>query len=195
MEIIVIDDNLKITSPLIVALGIAYGDSFIKLFNKSSDGLEYIKNNLTKRLIVVLDIGFGAGEKNGREILSDIREYNKLIPVIVWSAVEIVGDEFLEFINNHALYYEKKTVSYKKIIERIKEAEHKLSLDVSTAMEEWLEEQEDKQQIMMIRENGKSYTAEELIKQIRLETDFGQRVESNILKLTIDLLFRKKENI
>ena len=125
MEIIVIDDNLKITSPLIVALGIAYGDSFIKLFNKSSDGLEYIKNNLTKRLIVVLDIGFGAGDKNGREILSDIREYNKLIPVIVWSAVEIVGDEFLEFINNHALYYEKKTVSYKKIIERIKEAEHK----------------------------------------------------------------------
>ena len=195
MEIIVIDDNLKITSPLIVALGIAYGDIFIKLFNRSNDGLEYIKNNLTKRLIVVLDIGFGAGEKNGREILSDIREYNKLIPVIVWSAVEIVGDEFLEFINNHALYYEKKTVSYKKIIERIKEAEHKLSLDVSTAMEEWLEEQEDKQQIMMIRENGKSYTAEELIKQIRLETDFGQRVESNILKLTIDLLFRKKENI
>ena len=93
------------------------------------------------------------------------------------------------------MYYEKKTVSYKKIIERIKEAEHKLSLDVSTAMEEWLEEQEDKQQIMMIRENGKSYTAEELIKQIRLETDFGQRVESKILKLTIDLLFRKKENI
>ena len=87
MEIIVIDDNLKITSPLIVALGIAYGDSFIKLFNKSSDGLEYIKNNLTKRLIVVLDIGFGAGEKNGREILSDIREYNKLIPVIVWSGM------------------------------------------------------------------------------------------------------------
>lgn len=195
MEIIVIDDNLKITSPLIVALGIAYGDSFIKLFNKSSDGLEYIKNNLTKRLIVVLDIGFGAGEKNGREILSDIREYNKLIPVIVWSAVEIVGDEFLEFINNHALYYEKKTVSYKKIIERIKEAEHKLSLDVSTAMEEWLEEQEDKQQIMMISENGESYNAEKLIEEIRLETDFGQRIEANILKLTIDLLFRKKEKL
>lgn len=195
MEIIVIDDNLKNTSPLIVALGITYGDNLIKLFNKSTEGLEYIKNNLTKKLIVVLDIGFGIGEKNGREVLSDIREHNKLIPVIIWSAVDIVGDEFLEFINNHALYYEKKTAPYKKIIERIKKAEHKLSLDVSTAMEEWLEEQEDKQQIMMISENGESYNAEKLIEEIRLETDFGQRIEANILKLTIDLLFRKKEKL
>lgn len=195
MEIIVIDDNLQETSPLIVTLSITYGSDCVKLFNKSNDGLEYIKDNLTKKLIVILDIGFGAGEKNGREILAEIRMQNKLIPVIIWSAVDIVGDEFLEFINNHALFYEKKTAPYKKIIDRVKDAEHRLSLDVSTAMEEWLEEQDDKKQILMINENGEKYNAKKLIEEIRLETEFGQRIEANILKLTIDLLFRKKENI
>jgi len=195
MEIIVIDDNLEETSPLIIALGISYGKEYVKLFKKSSDGLAYITSNLTKKIIVILDIGFGVGEKNGREILAGIRVHNKLIPVIIWSATDIVGDDFLEFINNHALFYEKKTAPYKKIIARVKDAEHRLSLDVSTAMEEWLDEQEDKEQILMIEENGKSYSAQKLIEEIRLETEFGQRVESNILKLTIDLLFRKKEQV
>jgi DNA-binding response OmpR family regulator len=195
MEIIVIDDNLKQSSPLIVALGMSYQDENIKLFNKSSDGLEYVKNNLSKKLIVILDIGFGLGEINGREVLSEIRKHNKLIPVIIWSAVDIVGDDFLDFINNHALFYEKKTAPYKKIIARVKDAEHRLSLDVSTAIENWLYMQEDKDKVIMVSGNKEPFTANKIIEMIRSETEEGQKIEKSILNLTISLLFRKKERI
>lgn len=195
MEIIVIDDNLDSSSPLIVALGIKYGEEYIKLFQKSSDGLSYITSNLTKKLIVILDIGFGVGEKNGRQILAEIRMYTKLIPVIIWSAVDIVGDDFLEFINNHALFYEKKTAPYKKIIKRIKDAEHRLNLDVATAIENWLNMEEDKDKTIMVSGNNEPLTANEIIKMIRLETEEGQEIEKKILNLTISLLFRGKESL
>ncbi len=195
MEIVVIDDNLETDAPLIVELGMEYGDENIKLYAKSDDGLTYIKNNLVKELIVILDINFPVTEKNGHEILAEIRKHNKLIPVIIWSAKDGSDDDFTDFINNHALYYVKQTGTTAEIIARVKDAEHRLKLDVATAIENWLNKQDNKDQKLMVSGNNKSLTANELIKEIRLETAKGQKIEESILKLTISLLFREKENI
>lgn len=195
MEIIVVDDNIDSEAPLIVKLGMVYGDDNIKLFSKSNDGLEYIKNNLIKEMIVILDINFPAKEKSGHEVLAEIREHNKLIPVIIWSAKDGSEEDFTDFINNHALFYVKQTDTYAEIISRVKDAEHRLKLDVATAIENWLMKQDDKDQVLVVSGVGKSFTANELINAIRLETEDGRKIEESILKLTVSLLFRGKESI
>ena len=192
--VVIIDDNLKADDPLIVELHLLFND--VKLFEHSEDGLNYVKENLTKRMVVVLDINFSPSEINGHEVLELIRQDSKLIPVIIWSAKDFsTGEDFTDFINNQAMFYVKQTSSLEEILDKIKEANHLLKLDVATAMEEWLEEQEDKNQILLLHGNGEQYSANDLINEIRKQTVIGQEIEENMLKLTIDLLFRQKENI
>ena len=195
MEIIVIDDNLNVEDPLIIELGMEYGDQNVKLYTKSDDGLEYIKSNLDKELIVILDINFPAVEKTGHEVLTEIRKHNKLIPVIIWSAKDGSDDDFTDFINNHALFYVKQTGTIEEILSRVKDAEHKLRLDVATAIENWLDKQDNKDQAIMVSGNNEPLTANQLIHMIRLETPEGQKIEESILKLTISLLFQEEKKI
>jgi DNA-binding response OmpR family regulator len=195
MEIIVIDDNLNTEDPLIVELGMEYKDENIKLFTKSEEGLSYLKENLNKELIVILDINFPHTEKNGHEVLAEIRQHNKLIPVIIWSAKDGSADDFTDFINNHALFYVKQTGTTEEIIDRVKDAKHRLNLDVATAIENWLKQQEDKTQTLMVSGESDPLSVNDLIKEIRLETEKGQKIEESILRLTISLLFRSKESI
>lgn len=192
-EIIVIDDNLKEDAPLMITLKMEY--NIVKLFKNSNEGLNYILNNLIKKMVVILDINFPSNEFNGHQVLAGIREENKLIPVIIWSAKDGSEDDFTDFINNHALFYVKQTDTYKNMLAKVKEAEHRLNLDVATAMENWLRQQDNKDEKMIVMGNGESYSANELINEIRLETEAGQKISEDIIKLTIDLLFRKREKI
>lgn len=192
-EIVIIDDNLPQGDPLIVKLEMA--EYNVKLFQHSQDGLDYILNNMQKEQIVILDINFASGELNGHEVIKKIREQNKLIPVIIWSAKTGEEVDFTDFVNNHALYYVKQTGNTPEIIKSIEDAYHYLQLDIATAMENWFERQDDQEQILSIGLDGKRYSAKDLIKEIRMQTEEGRRIEKSIINLTIDLLFRNKESV
>ncbi len=193
-NIIIIDDNLQDDDPLIVELGIIYQD--IKLFQHSQKGVNFILENLTKRMIVVLDINLGTGEINGHEVLNLVRQQTKLIPIIIWSAKDSFNvQDMSDFINNNAMFFVSQTSSSKEILTRISEANKLLKLDVATAIEEWLELQGNKEQSMIAHGNGNTYSVSDLINEIRQQTDVGQEIQENMLKLTIDLLFRNKEQV
>lgn len=192
LEIIIIDDNLPEYDPLIFELKQIYPT--VKLFKHSKEGKEYILSNLSTLMIVILDINFSPNEQNGHQVLESIRTQDKLIPVIIWSAKDGSDDDFTDFINNHALFYVKQTAETQEIIDRVDEAYHILKLDVATAIEIWLEKQDSKEKKLLVTSEG-SYSATDLIKEIRLQSPIGQKIEENILKLTIDRLFREKESI
>jgi len=195
LEIIVIDDNVMEDDPLMVELAIEYDDDNIKLFQHSNDGLNYILEHLSTNMVVVLDINFPSTEYSGSVVLEKIRKQDKLIPIILCSAKDGTQEGFIDFINNHAFFYVQKPSPTKEILLRVRQAVHHLNLDVATAIENWLEQQENKDQILMVSGSGQSYSTNDLIREIRLETKAGQKIEEDILQLTIDLLFRKKENI
>jgi len=193
-KIIIIDDNLKKDDPLMIELGMKFQD--IKLFEHSQDGINFIINNLTERMIVILDINFSPGEINGHEVLNLVRKQTKLIPIIIWSAKDSFGvQDVTDFVNNHAMFYVSQTSSSDEILTRVDAANKILKLDVATAIEEWLELQDNKNQTMIAHGNGQEYSANDLINEIRKQTDVGQEIQENMLMLTIDLLFRKKEQI
>jgi len=195
MEIIIIDDNIKKDDPLIVRLTIEYGEENIRLFNDPEKGLQYIKDNVIKKMIVVLDINFPNKGTSGQKILSEIRAENKLIPVIIHTARNYQEEDFTPLINDHAWYFIQKPSDYATILRILKDAERKLKLDVATAIEDWLEEQEDKNQVISISSDGKKYSVNDLIAEIRMQKPEGLKLEEQIIQLTIDLIFRKKETL
>jgi type IV pilus biogenesis protein CpaD/CtpE len=70
-----------------------------------------------------------------------------------------------------------------------------LKTDLATAIEEWLEVREDKEQVLTYSGNGKSYTANDLIKEIREQSEDGIQIQEKIMKLSVDLLFRNCERV
>ncbi len=65
---------------------------------------------------------------------------------------------------------------------------------ISQAIADWLDSQEDKDQTIMASCGGR-YTATDLIREIEDESEVGKKLEDDITKLTIDLLFRKREKL
>lgn len=192
--VVFIDDNLQEDDPLVIELKIEKEYS-VEVYKHSKDGLDFLLSNLDKEIIVVLDINFSPGEMNGFDILKLIRKQDKLIPVIMWSAMCGSDYDFTDFVNNHAFYYVEQIGDYEEIIKRINDAYHHLKLDIATNIEVWLEQQEDKEQAISIDAVGRTYSAKELAKEIRMQKEHGRKIEQEIIQLTIDLLFRNKEKI
>ena len=195
-KIVIVDDNLKKDDPLIVELSIEFQEENILLFEHSQSGADYVLDHITERMIVILDLNFSQNEINGHEVLRIIRDQSKLIPVIIWSAKDgFSSEDVTDFINNHAMFYVPQTSNTDEILARVKEANNRLKLDLATAIEEWFDLQGDKEKILLTHGNGQQYSANDLIVEIRKQSDVGQEIQENMLKLTIDLLFRDVEKI
>jgi DNA-binding NtrC family response regulator len=199
LNIIVIDDNLKETEPLLVELKLNFQDATITLRKSAKDGLDYILANLNSKMIVLLDYDLGANEPTGTDIFTSIREKTSLLYVIIITAKlidEISSNELVTYINKDALAVVDKTVSLKDKIEFVRQAIHSLDARVDCVLEQWvLNHSEDEQnEPYLTTSSGQTYTLKDILKEIRLGTKFGKSMERKILLLAVDLLTRGKNS-
>ena len=200
LHIIVIDDNLKETDPLLVQLKLTFKEAQIILKRNAKDGLDYILNNLNNKMIVLLDYDMGANEPNGTEIFTKIREKTSLLYVIIITAKlidEIPHKELVTYINKDALAIIDKTVSLEEKIKVVQNAAHSLDVRVDSILEQWVikHSKYEQDEPYMTTVSGKVYTLKEVLTEIRQGTDLGKSLERKILLLAIDLLTRGKKQI
>jgi len=197
--IVVIDDNLSQNDPIIVELSLNFSNIDIILFNDPHAGLEYINDNLSKKMIVLQDYDLGAGNINGAKVFNTIREQTSLIYFIIMTAKKfstLPYDDLVDFINNDALAITNNTDT-DIIIKMVQNAVHKLETRVDCILEEWIVRHDDNEKNVpyMMTANGTVYSLAQLLKEIRKQTEIGQNIERNILMLAIDLLTRGKNNL
>ncbi|HNW70037.1 MAG TPA: hypothetical protein PKI01_06520 [Bacteroidales bacterium] len=200
VQIVIIDDNRKETDPLIVSLKMHFKDAEIILKVKSSEGLDYVLENRNKKTIVLLDYDLGKGELNGTELFRKIREKTSLIYVIIITANNINNipyDELIEYINNNAFAFVYRTISIAEIKPIIEKAIHALDANVDGALEQWINMHPEsvRNSPYIFSRSGKSYTLDQILEEIRHQTDFGKEMEKDILLLAIDMLARGKKKI
>ena len=168
----------------------------VQFFEKPNDGLAYIKENLDKNMIVLLDIDFPANEKSGHIVLQEINKMSKLIPVILWSGVDENDEPFIDFINNHAFGFLSKTTSIEEAMIIIESAVLHLQNSLDNTIEDWiLNNPEDKDKPIYATTNGQSLSLNQILHEIRTQTAVGKDFSRKLNSLTIDLLLRKKENL
>jgi len=200
LNIIVIDDNIKKTDPLLVQLQLNFKEANIILKENAKEGLEYILDNLNNKMIVLLDYDLGAGEPNGTEIFLKIREQTALLYVIIITAKlidDISNKELVTYINKDALAVIDKTTSLEDKIKLIKDAIHTLDVRVDCVLEQWiLNHSEDEQnEPYLTTTSGETFTLKDVLREIRQQTDFGRKMERNIMVLAVDLLTRGKKQV
>lgn len=199
-KIVVIHDGLipKI-DPLLIELEAKFSNDSVIHFSNSNEGLEYVLKSINQKIIVLLDINFSNGELSGIQVFESIREKTDLIYVIMITArslKEIDNDDLISMINNDALAIENVS-NYPKILDLVDKASHKLDVRISSALEQWIvsHPEQSKDQPYILTRNGHSYSLNQLLEEIRLQTNFGKEVEKDILLLAIDMLSRGKKKI
>jgi len=192
--IVVIDDLIDERSPLVVKLNQEYEQ--VSIFNNSVEGLKFIKDNLDSKTIVILDLTLSGDDDNGHIVLEKIRANSFLIPVLIWTASDEKQEPFADFINNRAFAFIKQSRPVKDILKIVNEAAISLETDVASSLEDWLMAQpQTKDKPYMVAINGKSFTVEEMLNEIRMQSLIGKEFSYKLNKLTIDLLTRNKEKL
>ena len=199
-KIVIIHDDLSEDDPLIDELSNRYQAENVILIKESQKGLDYVLNNLTQKIIVILDLKFKANEISGVKVFEDIRKQTSLVYIIIWTANnlnEVTSEDLVKFINNDALAFISSTDDYTKVLEHVEKAAHELDSRVASVIEQWISARpsEEKDKPYITSSDGKSYTLSELLHEIRHQTSFGKEIEKNILLLAIDLLTRGKEKL
>jgi len=200
-KIIVIHDNIDETSPIMVEMKVKYGEANVLLFKHSKNGLDYVLEHLGDKMVVLLDKNFYDGkEMDGIKVFEKIREQTSLVYVIlitVSKISEIDGDTLKMLINKDLFKLESFTSDYKKIIGLVDEALLALNTRIDAVIEDWIMRHpiEKRKQILLKTKEGRTYSMNEILNNIRKQTEVGTEFEKSLLKLAIELFSRQKLKI
>jgi len=200
LKIIVIDDNIKKTDPLLVHLGLNFKEAKIILKDNAKEGLDFILANLNSKMIILLDYDLGAGEPNGTEIFLKIREKTALLYVIIITAKlidDIPNKELVTYINKDALAVIDKTTSLQDKIKLVRDSIHALDVRVDCVLEQWIlnHSEDELNEPYLTTSSGETLTLKDVLNEIRQQTDLGRKMERNIMMLAVDLLTRGKKKV
>lgn len=197
LNVVIIDDNQKLEDDaLLWELKAKYGESNINFISDPATGLQFIKDNIDNNIIVLLDIQFPANGLDGHKLLSEIRNISELIPVILWSGIDENKEAFSDFINNHAFGFISKTATIAEAMKIINKAEEYFRTNLDNSIEDWIiAKDEDKDKPIFLTSDGQSYSLNQILHEIRTQSEIGKTFSRRLNELTIDLLLRKKENL
>jgi DNA-binding NtrC family response regulator len=199
-NLIVIDDDSEFKrEPFFVEVAEAFPGIVIFFFENPEEAIPCINSKLeaAEKVIVLLDLGFANDTLQGTEILKIIRQKSYLIPVIILTAADDDLKVAEELVNYKATAFMRKTFSLLDKMSILRNIVDYLNLDLPGAIEEWIETNpNERRNIQYIAtSNGKSYTLNEILSEIRRETSIGKDFANKLIKLTVDLVSRSKEKL
>ncbi len=195
-QIVIIDDDTRFTSkPLFEDLVELYGQKNLIWKETPKEGLDFLKENLTKRTIVILDYHFGDKMAKGLSWLKPLQEVSSLLYIILNTSHEvdtIPPNELKDCINNHLMALVDKTDGYTKTLFEVDRAIGYLNNRVDCILEEWILKHElsTREKPYILNEKGEKLSLNDILIEIRKDTEFGRKMSNNIISTAITLMQR-----
>ena len=197
-RVVFIDDNLSDTEPFVRNISKHYKDAdYSGVFKNPDEGLKYVLDNLSERMIVFIDWNFGANQKKGIELLREIRSQTSLLYVVMMSANQIEGnipsESIIEMINDDNIFYLDRSNSGFKTVENIiDKIQRAWSTKFDCILEQWLirhPEDNDKEAFT----SDRVYTWNEVLPELRRQSDVGKSFEKLLNEYYIHLFSHLKK--
>lgn len=160
----------------------------ILYFEKPNEGLAYVKENIDKNIVVLLDWKFSSSTLQGDDILRDIGEVSVLVPVIVFTGASIDASEANKMFKGHAFSCVPKDSDTRTLVNAIRSAYDGIQNDIRSVMEKWiLKQDEEKRNRPYMRSGDKVYTLNDILVSIRRQDELGKETTRGILSLATEL--------
>ena len=195
ITIVYIDDDTKMQEDAFLD-DISDEVEEIQYFEKPSEGLSYIKRNIDKNIVVILDWKFNSSSIQGDDILNDIDNISVLVPVIVFTGASIDATEANKMFKGNAFSCVPKDATTEILVSAIHNAYDRIQNDIRSVMEKWiLKQDEEKRGKPYMRSGDKVYTLNDILDSIRKQDELGKETTRGILMLATELFtnnMRKK---
>lgn len=199
-KLVFIDDNMRegLKHPFVRAIGKLQQDAEMNVFQDPQQGLQYVLDNLNSKMIVFLDYKFDGYGLQGINVLKQIRERTSLLYIVMMSANSIgqfAATDVIEMINEDYIWFFDRNngtmQDASKLIDRIK---HLWNVRFDCILEQWLvRHPEDNNKEAYSELGGKTYTWEDILKELRLQTPTGKAFEGKLNEFYIYQLNRAKK--
>lgn len=182
-SIIFIDDNFNEMSPLVQTMSVEFPQADVShVFNDPQKGVEYVLGNLDKQMIVFVDWNYKGTTKKGLSILRSIREKTSLLYVIMMSANKIIHNgikdtEIIEMMNAENFYFYDSSADNSDAVALVKTILGKMKSKFDCVLEQWLIRHPEDKNKVVIRQNGVNYTWNDVLREVRMQTEFGMDFE------------------
>lgn len=187
VTIVYIDDDKKMQEDAFLD-DISDDVNEILYFEKSSEGLSYINENIDKNIIVILDWKFNSSLQQGDDVLKDIDGISVLVPVIVFTGASIDATETNKMFRDNAFSCVPKDASTTTLTNAIRSAYDRIQNDIRYIMEKWiLKQSEEKRNRPYMKSGDKIYTLNDILTSIRKQDEFGKETTRGILSLATEL--------
>ena len=187
ITIVYIDDDTKMREDAFLD-DISDEVDDILYFEKPSEGLSYVKNNIDKNIVVVLDWKFNSSSLQGNDVLKDIDSISILVPVIVFTGASIDANEANKMFRGNAFSCVPKDATTETLVTAIRNAYDRIRNDIRFVMEKWiLKQDEEKRNKPYMRSGDKVYTLNDILVSIRKQDEFGKETTRGILSLATEL--------
>lgn len=187
LTIVYIDDDAKMREDAFLD-DISDDVDDIQYFERPSDGLAYVKDNIDRNIVVVLDWKFNSSSIQGDDVLNDIANISVLVPVIVFTGASINAAEANKMFKGHAFSCVPKDEATRVLVDAIRKAYDRIQNDIRSVMEKWiLRQSEEKRQKPYMRSGNKIFTLNDILASIRKQDDLGKETTRSILSLATEL--------
>lgn len=179
-KLVFIDDSFTsgTSYPFVRAIGKRIPEAELFVFTDPDQGLSFILDNLDSQLIAFIDCDFSGYGNKGIVLLKEIRKTTSLLYIVMMSAYnlrQIEGLDIAAMINEDFIwFYDKNNGSVDDACSLIQRITKYWSSRFDCVLERWLVRYpEDKAKIVYSR-NRKAYSWEQLLKEVRLQTEVGK---------------------
>ena len=187
ITVVYIDDDTKMREDAFLD-DISDEVDAILYFEKPSDGLSYVNNNIDKNIVVILDWKFNSSSLQGDDVLKDIDSISVLVPVIVFTGASIDANEANKMFKGNAFSCVPKDATTDTLVAAIRNAYDRIQNDIRSVMEKWIIKQdEEKRNKPYMRSGDKVYTLNDILASIRKQDEFGKETTRGILSLATEL--------
>lgn len=187
ITIVYIDDDAKMQEDAFLD-DLADNVNDIQCFEKPAEGLEFIKENIDKNIVVILDWKFNSSSVQGDDVLKDIAIISVLVPVIIFTGASINASETNKMFQGKAFSCVPKDASTELLVTAIRSAYDRIQNDIRSVIEKWiLKQDEETRQKPYMSCGEKIYTLNDILLSIRKQDDFGKETARGILSLATEL--------
>lgn len=199
-KLVFIDDNMRegLENPFVRAIGKMQEDAELHVFQDPQQGLQYVFDNLNSKMLVFLDYKFDGYSMQGINVLKEIRKRTSLLYIVMMSAnsvIQFAVADIIEMINeDYICFFDRNNGTANDASKLIDKIQHLWSVRFDCILEQWLvRHPEDNNKVAYSDLEGKTYTWEDILRELRLQTPVGKAFEGQLNEFYIYNLNRAKK--
>lgn len=200
-NLVFIDDNMRegADNPFVRAIGKIKEEAKLSVFVDPQEGLDFVLGNLNSRMIVFLDCKFDGYGLQGINVLKKIREQTSLLYIVMMSAnaiSQISGLDIIEMINEDFIwFFDRNNGTVKDACNLIDRIKNLWTTRFDCVLEQWLvrHPEDNGKEAFSEATTGKSYTWDDILKELRLQTPVGKSFEQKLNEYYIYQINRSKK--